>query len=348
MGSFSLLLRAPFAAVGRIAHGGVLLEYRLGALACLLGVVLFALSLERLMVLRSRPRTLRLLGMALVVANPLVFAALKWGHPEEALGAVLCAGSVLLALRGRSAWAGVAIGLALATKQWAWLAVLPVTIVVPARARFLAAAAATAGAFTLPMLIGDPSRFLAQIHHYGIPGNGVTPANIWWVYGHEGGIDLTGGGFRGASTYALPEWLGQISHPLVVCVALALTFAYWRGRRHRDPADVLALVALIFLARTMLDPLTYSYHHMPFVVALVAYEALQRRMPVASMLVAASVWIMTQFVAPLENPTLLNRTYLAWAVPVAGYLAFALFSRRARASSPAGAPAPALAYGAVA
>jgi hypothetical protein len=327
MGSFSLVLRAPFAAAARLAGGDVLLQYRLGALACLLGVVGFALALERYTTLRQRPLIVRLLAMGLVVANPLVFAALRWGHPEEALGAVLCAGAILLALRGRSVAAGVAIGLALATKQWAWLALLPLLIVVPNRARFLMTAAGIAAVFTLPMLLGDPGRFLAQIHHYGIPGNGVTPANIWWVYGHEGGYELTGGGFRGASSYALPDWMGHVSHPLVIVVALLLTAAYWRRRRDGDPMDILALVALVFLGRTMLDPLSYSYHSLPFAMALLTFEATRRRVPVVSIYVAAWVWAMTKFVAPIDNPTLLNRCYLAWAVPAAGYLAFTLFAR---------------------
>jgi hypothetical protein len=235
---------------------------------------------------------------------------------------------VLLAIRGHSVAAGLALGVALATKQWAWLAVLPAMIVVPRRARFLLMAAGTFALFTVPMLIGDPGRFMAQIHHYGLPGNGVTPANVWWVYGHEAGIDLTGAGFRGATTYALPDWLGRISHPLVISVALLLTAAYWRRRRERDATDVLALVALIFLARCMLDPLTYSYHHLPFVMALISFEALRRRIPYATIAVAVGVEVMTRVIAPMDNPTLLNRVYLAWAVPVAAYLAFSLFWRR--------------------
>jgi hypothetical protein len=331
MGSFSLLLRTPFAAGARLAGGGELLQYQLGAFACLLGVVLFALALERLMARRGSPLVVRLLVMGLTLANPLVFASLKWGHPEEPLAAVLAAGGVLLALRGRSLAAGLALGLALATKQWAWLAILPAMIVVPGRVRFLATAAGTFGLFAVPMLIGDAGRFVAQIHHYGMPGNGVTPANVWWVYGHK--VSVAAGAPRGSASYSIPDWLGHVSHPLVIVVALALTVAYWRGRRERDPADVLALVALVFLVRAMLDPLTYSYHHLPFMVALVSFEAMRRRVPVASMLVTASVLVMTQIVAPLQDPNLLNRTYLAWAIPAAGYLAFTLFARRERSTA---------------
>jgi hypothetical protein len=75
----------------------------------------------------------------------------------------------------------------------------------------------------------------------------------------------------------------------------------------------------------MLDPLTYSYHHLPFFVALASYEGLRRRgLPWISMFVSAVVYVMTVKIAPMDDPTLLNRVYLAWAVPVAAYLAFSI------------------------
>jgi hypothetical protein len=160
-----------------------------------------------------------------------------------------------------------------------------------------------------------------------MPGNGLTPANVWWIYGHEGGIDLTGGGFRGAPTYALPAWLGHVSHLLVIAVAAGLSVAWWRARRGRSPHDVLGLIALILLLRCMLDPLTYSYHHVPFMFALLAYEGLSRRgMPWVAGFASLATWVMAKWIAPLGDPTVLNRVYLAWAVPVAAYLAVSAFA----------------------
>jgi hypothetical protein len=328
MGSVSLLVRAPFAAIARAFGGGQLLEYRLGALPCLLVAALFAVALVRLMARRSQPFRAQLAVTALLVAGPLTFSALKWGHPEELLAAALCVGGAIAAVRGQALAGGLLLGLALATKEWAWLALLPVAITMGrGRLRMLVAAGGTAALFALPMVIGDPARFLDQIHHYGMPGNGLTPANVWWVYGHEGGIDLTGGGFRGAATYALPAWLGHVSHLLVIAVAGGLSLGWWRARRGRDVLEVVQLVALIFLLRCMLDPLTYSYHHVPFLFALIAYEGLCRRgMPWVAGFSSLGIWVMTKWIAPLDDPTLLNRVYLAWAVPVAAYLALSLFA----------------------
>ena len=325
MGSVSLVLRAPFVALARGLGGGEKLGYQLGALACFLLAAGFALLLGRAMARRGQSKLVQAAVMALVLGGPLSVQALKWGHPEELLAAALCVGGVIAAARQRPGLAGLLLGLAFATKLWAWLAFLPALIVVArgTRLRFVVWAAGAGALFVVPMFLGDPSRFLDQIHHYSVPGNGLTPSNIWWVYGHEGGIDMSGE--RGAPTYMLPDLLGRVSHMIVLAVSLGLTVAYWVKRRDREPVDVLQLVALIFLLRCMLDPLTYSYHHLPFFVALASYEGLRRRgLPWISMFVSAVVYVMTVKIAPMDDPTLLNRVYLAWAVPVAAYLAFSI------------------------
>ena len=71
--------------------------------------------------------------VGLCAANPITLRALDIGHPEELLGAVLCAGAVLAALRGRATLAGVLLGLAMANKAWAVLAIGPVLLALPER-----------------------------------------------------------------------------------------------------------------------------------------------------------------------------------------------------------------------
>lgn len=327
MGSVSLVLRAPFVALARVLGGGEKLGYQLGALACLLLAAGFAWLLMRAMARRGQSRAAQVVVAALVIGGPLSVQALKWGHPEELLAAGLCIGGVIAAVRQRPTLAGVLIGLAFATKLWAWLAFLPALMVVAtgARLRFCAFAAGVAALLVVPMFLGDPGRFMDQIHHYGVPGNGLTPTNVWWVYGHEAGEAISSE--RTMTGYALPALIGRLSHILVVVVALGLTALYWWKRRDREPIDVLQLVALIFLLRCLLDPLTYSYHHIPFFVALVAYEGLRRRgLPWVSLVVAGFVLYMTKEVAPeaWHDPTVLNRWYLAWSIPVAAYLGFSI------------------------
>jgi hypothetical protein len=88
-----------------------------------------------------------------------------------------------------------------------------------------------------------------------------------------------------------------------------------------DPEEALGVLALILLLRCLLDPLAYSYHHVPFLMALVAWEALRRRVPVLSVLTAGALVLTTSVVAPMHDASLVNVFYLVWAVPLAVALA---------------------------
>lgn len=327
MGSVSLLLRTPMVALANAVDGDPLTAYRLGALICVLFAAGFALMLARSMAKRGQKPVAQAVVLALIAGGPFTVQALRWGHPEELLAAALCVGGVIAAARQRPGLAGALLGLAFATKLWAWLAFLPALIVVAnaMRVRFLVTAAGTAALFAVPMLLGDPARFIDQIRHYSMAGNGLTPTNVWWVYGSEAGVSVSGGSTSNA--YVVPELIGSMAHLLILAIAIGLVAAYWSKWREREPMDVLLLVALIFLLRCMLDPLTYSYHHLPFFVALVSFEALRRRgLPYVSLVVAGFVYAMTKWIEaqPEPNPTAMNRLYLAWAIPVGAYLALSI------------------------
>jgi hypothetical protein len=151
---------------------------------------------------------------------------------------------------------------------------------------------------------------------------------------------------QGVTQYSLPGWLGALTTPLVIVVAFALSLAYVRRRGGVQPEEALGLLALILLLRCLLDPLAYSYHHVPFLMALVAGEALCRRVPVLSVLTAAALVLTTNVVAPMHDASLVNAFYLAWAVPLAVVLGLlvlaperaALLARRLRGDLPSGAP----------
>ena len=123
--------------------------------------------------------------VGLCAANPITLRALDIGHPEELLGAVLCAGAVLAALRGRATLAGVLLGLAMANKAWAVLAVGPVLLALPERRRrSLLIAGAIAIAFVPPLLLAAPPS--------ASPGGAVhtdeifQPWQVWWFLGATG------------------------------------------------------------------------------------------------------------------------------------------------------------------
>jgi hypothetical protein len=325
MGGFSLLLRAPFAALGSAFSDKLLLEYRVGAFPCVLALGLLGLAVAR-RIGGERPWAARLVAVGLVMAGPMTFKALFWGHPEELLAAALAAGAVLAAPR-RPLAAAALLGSAIATKQWALLAVVPVlaSVAPDRRLRVLFAAGGVAALWTAPMAIGDLGRFLDQNHAAGHAGAGVTPSSLWWQFGDVVNVQpgLDGGEVR---NYAMPMWLTRIAEPLTVAVAVALSFMFWRRRRGYDAADALTLLALLMLVRCILDPMTVSYHHAPFYTALAAAEVLRtRRMPVLTVAVAGLL-IATSSLA--SSPDLLNAFYLAWALPLSGLLGAALFAPR--------------------
>ena len=331
MGPLTLVLRAPAVAVARSFGAGELAQYRIGSLVCLLlsaGLIWFLVAKARP---RGRQWAFVALLLVLLLSGPVTAKALAFGHPEELVGAVLCVVAVVLAGRGQAVGAGIFLGLAVATKQWALLAVLPVLIACPARrVRLLAVASGVAAVFILPMLIGDPGLFLAQNRQAGMPATGsgifgVTATNIWFPYARLAGIAINPTGAH--PIYRLPPAIDAVAHPAVLVLGLGLPLVYWWRGRGRSSTDLVLLLALIFLIRCMLDQVCLSYHHLPFLVAIAAYEALgRRRFPVIALYVSAGIWALAHWFAPPHPATGLNEAYLAWSFPLAAYLAYRTFA----------------------
>jgi hypothetical protein len=334
MGSFSLVLRTPPALIANaLGGGGDLAAYRLGVFVCVLAAGLLAVLLAATMARRGRPWTAWALVPAACVVSPLTYQAAWYGHPEEVLGAALVVAAVLAAGSGRWLLAGLAIGCAVATKQWAALAVLPVLIAAPPGTRMRLAAAGTVAlaALTVPLAAGDPGRFRAAQENVSVAAeytNTITATNIWWpVASESSGRGLDHDGESAILTqYSLDPGFGRLARFIVIGLALALTLLYARRRAGASPEEVLQLVALLFLLRCMLDPLTFSYHHTPFLVALVSYEALRRRLPVLSAFAIGALLLMDEVVAPSGDPALINAAYLAWTLPLAATLAVSILA----------------------
>lgn len=327
MGSFSLLLRAPF--VAPVFHDSLDAVYFAGAIPCVLAAVALGTALARLVAERGQPPAVQGLVAGLAVVNPVTFRALHWGHPEELLAAALCVGAVVAALRERSLLAGILLGLALATKQWALLAVLPTLLAAPRRrVPLLAVAGALAAALTLPMLLADSGRFQAVAENaagQGWAGASTTPWNVWWPL-----ADLTAVPPAGERWMA-PAWVATVSHPLIVLAALPLSGLLWL-RRDRRRDDALLLLALLFLLRCLLDNWSNDYYHAPFLLSLLAWETVRR--PGAPYLTLAVTVLMGLsfwpeqtriFAGSVDSAPWLFAGYVAWAVPLAALLALLLY-----------------------
>ena len=281
MGSFSLFLRAPF--VAAVYHQSASMVYVIGSRAdhrsrcsrsrrgCCGGCSARA----------ARRPSARWSAPSLIL-SPLSVRAIHWGHPEELLGAALCVAAVIVASRGKGVLAGLLLGCAITTKQWAVLAALPAFVATPgpARVKLVVASVLTALAFTAPMVAGNSDRFF-QIQRAagsadpqyvldggkgsGLPGSHVTPTNVYlpfaFTYQHERG-----------TIYLQDERIGRLSHPLIILLAIPLTLLLWR-RGRPGVREALQLLALLFLARCVLDPMSLDYYHVPFLVALGAAAA---------------------------------------------------------------------------
>ncbi len=326
MGSFSLLLRAPF--VAPVFHSSIETVYFAGALPCLLATVVLGLALGRVAAERGQSAAVQGLIAGLAVINPITFRALHWGHPEELLCAALCVGAVLAALRERQLLAGALLGLAVATKQWALIAILPVLLAAPRRQlALLVMAGAVSAAFYLPGLIANGDSFGATAEMAAGQSAGAastTPWNVWWPLASVTDSAL-------GERYMAPAWVGVLSHPLIVLLPIPLAALLWR-RRDRRPDDALLLLALLFLLRCLLDNWNNDYYHAPFFLSLLAWETVRRpgipRLSIAvAVLIGISFWPdQTRiFADSVADAPLLFALYVAWAVPLAALLAVALY-----------------------
>ena len=329
MGPFSILVRAPFAA---LADGGELSAYRLGSFPCVLAAGLLGLYLAGI----ARRRRVGLLGQALIVAlcllNPLTFEALEMGHPEEILTAALVVGAVAVAAEGHVGRATLLLGLALATKQWAVIAVLPVLMALPARQiRVAAGAAAIAIALTLPGFLAAPTQFLEMQGNAANTKQIVDAWSVWYAAAPEVTQQIDVGGETVAvQRRLLPEELGHLSHPLIVLTALLLPLllAVRRGSFRLSGSDAMALLALLALLRCGLDPVNNLYYHVPFLLAVVGWDAASTRgLPVRGLVAFGIAMLFAHWGVQIDDALLFNALYTpAFAAGVA-VIAAALLRR---------------------
>lgn len=337
----SLVERAPFALLPGLWGGGELAVYRMVALPCLLAAAALGVWLVARMRARGDSTLARAVALGVVVANPITLRAFELGHPEELLGGSLLVAAVLLASRGRWLLAGASLGLAIANKEWALLAAGPVLLALPSPSRWkaLATASVSAGAVLAPLTLASSGGFAAGARAVAAPASAAIfqPWQVFWFLGHHG--PLVHGLFGAAKPgYRVgPAWIGAVSHPLIIAAGLALAAALWllgRARRAKlCEQDALLALALVLLLRCVLDTWDAVYYPLPFVLALLAWEVGRDngRPPVLALTSSVLVWISFQSLSQRVSPDLQAAFFIAWSVPLAGWLSARLFSPGRRA-----------------
>ena len=314
----SLLVRAPLIELTRLWHGGGDAVYRASAVPCLAAAGALGIWLGRDLGRRTAGLLAQALVIALCIANPLAITALQQAHPEDLLGAALCVAAVLCAQRDRAVWSGILVGLATANKAWGVLAAGPVLVALEHdRRRSLGAMLVAAGAILAPFALVRSSGYVGQTEAVGLhSGTIFNPWQLWWFFGTPMA--------HGAGRLA-PAWLAGFGHTLPIAVMPPLTLIYAR-RPGRRRTDALLLLALLLLLRCALDPWDTVYYPLPFLTALLAWEATAHDRPPWITLGAAfgSWWLFTGARSILGA----DPDHLALAFIVVALLALGVITRR--------------------
>jgi hypothetical protein len=317
IGLTSMLLRLPFAAAAGAFGGGELVSYRVGALACLIPLAFLAGWLAARQ--GGRGRLAGVTAGLLLVLSPVLSDAVSIGHPESVLTAVLATSAVLAAVAGRSRWAAVLLGLAVGSKPWGLIAVVPVLIALPGRRLSVGMiAGGIAAILTLAMPLADPGGFASALHGEG-QTNLVNPLSLWWPVSSS--FHLSGGPIAAARLLPFGLSRAQSSIVLLVLIAPPVLAALASALQRGLSIDPLALLVLLALIRCACDSTHLDYYYLALLVPLAAWEAVSlRRPPTLAALATAGVALIPAADA-LHHPTMLWAVSLGFTLFLGTYLA---------------------------
>lgn len=339
MGPFATMVQAPFVAVSGTQGAAA---YPWAVFPCLLIAGFVGLYLARIAARRGAGLVPQALIAVLFLLNPLTFEAIENGHPEEILTAALAVAAVAAAAEHRLRSTALLLGLAIASKQWAVIAVLPALMALPAaRVRVGIATAAVAALLFLPAVVASPSSFLGVQSQAAGTGQVVTPWSAWYPFAStETEVYVVDGQKLVAEVENAPTLADPLSHPLIVLLALAVPLAVaLRRGLPLDPADAFALLALLALLRCVLDPVDNLYYHEPLLLALIGWDAFSSRgLPLRALAGTGTALVFWQAWHNLSDPAAFNLVYLTFALS----LGLALLSSLFRPFSWTGVPVTAL------
>ena len=235
------------------------------------------------------------------------------------------------------------LGLAIANKQWALLAAIPVLAALPRsrRSACLAAATAVAAAILAPLvLVGSGGFVTAARASATAPSTIFQPWQVWWFFGHHGALVHGAFGVPKPDYRSGPAWTATVSHPLVVVAGFSLGALVWlreRAAGRIGARQALLALALVMLVRCVLDTWDTEYYLLPFVLALLAWEVAAQavRPPVLALTASVLAWVSFQWLPAHASPDVQAAAFLAWSLPLAGLARVAAVRARRRVAAPA-------------
>jgi hypothetical protein len=133
------------------------------------------------------------------------------------------------------------------------------------------------------------------VHAYSGLSPVAHPPDVWWPFAHLRRLP----GITPA--YMAPSLLTHWARRLIVVIGFAGSIML--ARRRSPSADSFALLALLMLARCMLDPSNHVYYQLPFVIALCAWESRRHGWPVLSLAATLGFFLEFRTVAGVGNLT---------------------------------------------
>ena len=201
-------------------------------------------------------------GVVLVALVPSTWMALmNQYHPQDLLAMGLLLAGLALALRRSWAWAGALLGLAVASQQFALLALVPLFVVAPARGRWrlVGGSVAAWGLVALPFVVTS-RRALGAI----TIGTGNSPS--------YGGTLVRFFHLHGAPLVLVSRVL-----PLVVAAGLAWWMHRRLGARALEPLPLVSLMAICLTMRLVFEQNMFGYYFMALSVLLILLEIVDGR-----------------------------------------------------------------------
>jgi hypothetical protein len=229
----------------------------LGWLVLMTGVVAFLRTTNR------GKRGWEPLTLVLMACAPLVFLPIQeFFHPEDLVAMGLGLGGLACARRGWWVWAGLLLGLAVTSQQFALLIAAPLFVIAPKgrRFRYSVAVIGMASAIVVPLIAITSGRIIKAIS-----GAAATPA--------AGSSIVAGIHLHGPVLFMVSR---------VTPIALGMALAYWAGRRlgprMLEPIPLVSLFATSLALRLVFEIRLYGYYFMALTVALILLDVLRGRL----------------------------------------------------------------------
>jgi hypothetical protein len=235
---------------------------------------------------------------------PSVFMpVVEFFHPQDLVALGLALGGLACARRGWWVWAGVLLGLAVTSQQFALLVAAPLVVLAPTnrRVRFAVAAIGAATLVVVPLIVVTSGRAIRA----ATLGSGNTSS--------FGGTVLRELHVNGGLLVVFSRIL-----PIVVSMALARWAVRRLGHAVLEPVPLVSLIATSLSLRLAFEENLFGYYFMALAVSLVLLDIFRGR--IREQLVA---WLVLVTLAFSPVPWGFASNSVAWGLQEREFLPFA-------------------------